>query len=113
KISTHYATETSSGRVVTDIAAEGDNLNRVAKKLDPSARRALQRLSASLNAGSLAGRKRDIWLCHTLCELGATRMLDFLGVIKQFLDRNPDQVLILFDEDYVSEADLQDAFKPA
>jgi hypothetical protein len=111
KISSHYATETSSGRVITDIASEGDHLNRVAKKLDPSARAALQRLSASLNSGSLSGRKRDIWLCHTLCELGATRMVDFLAAIKKFLNRNPDQVVILFDEDYVSEQDLQTAFK--
>jgi hypothetical protein len=113
KISTHYATQDSAGHVITDIAAEGDRLNRVAKKLDPAAREALQRLSAALSTGSLAGRKRDIWLCHTLCELGATRMVDFLTAIKRFLDRNPDQVLILFDEDYVSEHDLQDAFKRA
>jgi hypothetical protein len=113
KISTHYATQDSAGHVVTDIAAEGDRLNRVAAKLDPSAREALQRLSAALSAGSLAGRKRDIWLCHTLCELGATKMVDFLADIRKFLDRNPDQVIILFDEDYVSERDLQSAFQRA
>jgi hypothetical protein len=110
KISTHYATADSSGFVHTDIAAEGQRLNRVASKLAPSARVALQRLSAALGRGSLSKGKRDIWLCHTLCELGATNMVKFLQVIKTFIQRNPHQVVILFDEDYVSERDLRDAF---
>ncbi len=110
KVSTHYAVQDSGGGVHTDIAAEGTRLNRVASKLDPRARLALQRLSAGLGAGSIAGRKRDIWLCHTLCELGATRMVDFLGKIRGFLSRRPDNVIILFDEDYVSERDLRNAF---
>ena len=111
KISTHYGTADSTGFVHTDIAAEGQNLNRVASKLDPTARAALQRLSRSISPGSTAGRKRQIWLCHTLCELGATRMLDFLNTIHRFLKLNPDQVIVLFDEDYVSESDLQGVFK--
>ncbi len=111
KISTHYATADSSGFVHTDIAAEGQTMNRVASKLDPSARSALQRLSASVTPGSLKGRKRDVWLCHTLCELGATNAVDFLSTIHRFLEVNPDQVIILFDEDYVSERDLRRAFK--
>ncbi len=110
KISTHYATADSSGFVHTDIAAEGQMLNRVAKKLDASARRALQRLSSSVAPGSLAGRKRDIWLCHTMCELGATKMVDYLSTIRRFLQLNPDQVIVLFDEDYISERDLRSAF---
>jgi hypothetical protein len=113
KISTHSGTETSAGSVRTDITSEGTNLNRVASKLTAPAREALQRLSAALLPGSLAGRRRDIWLCHTLCELGATKMVDFLVVIRRFLERNPGQVIVLFDEDYVSERDLQDAFKRA
>jgi hypothetical protein len=113
KISAHYATEDSAGGVHTDIAAEGNELNRVAAKLAPAAREALQRLSRSLSSGSLAGRKREIFLCHTLCELGATRMLSFLVAIKRFLQRNPDQVVILFDEDYVPEPDLQRVFQRA
>lgn len=113
KISTHYAIEDSAGDVHTDIAASGLRLNRVAAKLSPAARAALQRLSRDLSVGSFENRKRDIWLCHTLCELGATRMVDFLATIRRFLERNPDQVVILFDEDYVAERDLQSAFQRA
>ncbi len=110
KISTHYATADSSGFVHTDIAAEGKMLNRVADKLDPAARLALQRLSSAVTPGSLAGRKRDIWLCHTLCELGATKMVDYLATIRRFLQLNPDNVIVMFDEDYVSERNLRRAF---
>ena len=113
KISTHYAVEDSAGGVHTDIAASGPLLNRVASKLSRAARLALQRLSRALSGGSFEGRKRDIWLCHTLCELGATRMVDFLATIRSFLERNPDQVIILFDEDYAAEPDLQSAFQRA
>jgi hypothetical protein len=96
--------------VSTDIAAEGARLNRVAAKLPVVARVSLQRLSRSLSRGSPTG-KRDIWLCHTLCELGATRMVDFLSAIRRFLELNPGQVVVLFDEDYVAEPDLKKAFQ--
>ena len=69
--------------------------------------------SRALTAGSFENRKRDIWLCHTLCELGATRMVDFLSTIRSFLERNPDQVIILFGEDYATEPDLQSVFQRA
>jgi hypothetical protein len=112
KISTHYGVKTPTGQVYTDIAAAGNRVNRVAERLDPSARLALQRLSRSLHRGSPNGT-RDIWLCHSLCELGATRMLDFLSVIHRFLELNPNQVIVLFDEDYVSEQDLRSTFQRA
>ncbi len=113
KISTHYGIQTPSGQVYTDIGAEGKRVNRVASKLNARARAALQRFSRALNGGAVGSGKRDIWLCHTLCELGATRMVTFLGTIRRFLKLNPDQVIVLFDEDYVAESDLQRAFKRA
>ncbi len=112
KISTHYGVGSAPGHVRTDIAAEGEKLNRVSEKLSGRARSALQRFSAAVGFGPPKG-KRAIWLCHTLCELGATSMVSFMSTIREFLERNPGQVLILFDEDYVSEADLERTFKQA
>jgi hypothetical protein len=112
KISTHYGIGDTAGHVRTDIKAEGNRLNRVAEKLTPQARRALQRLGGALGLGPVRG-SRDIWLCHTLCELGATRMVDFLTGIRNFIDMNPGQVIVFFGEDYVAEEDLQNAFKRA
>jgi len=113
KISSHYGIQSSNGRVVTDIAAEGSRVNRIAEQLSPAGRQALQRLSRSLAPGTLSGRKRDLWLCHSACELGATNMVAFLTTIAHFLASNSNQVVVLFDEDYVGERDLQNAFKRA
>jgi hypothetical protein len=112
KISTHYGIASPTGQVYTDIAAEGERVNRVAERLDPAARAALQRLGRSFSRAKPGGRP-DIWLCHTLCELGATNMVEFMTVIRRFLELNPDQVIVLFDEDYVAERDLKRAFKRA
>ena len=40
-------------------------------------------------------------------------MVDYLATIRRFLELNPGQVIILFDEDYVAERDLESAFKRA
>jgi hypothetical protein len=112
KISTHYAIGSTPGHVRTDIAAEGARANRVSEKLSDDARAALQRLSSSVGFGPRKG-KPAVWLCHTLCELGATSMASFLGTVSRFLTQNPNQVLIFFDEDYVSEHSLETGFKRA
>jgi hypothetical protein len=112
KISTHYGVQTQTGQVYTDIQAAGERVNRVAEKLDVPARLALQRFSRGLHRGSASG-KRDVWLCHSLCELGATGMVHYLSVIRNFLELNPGNVIVLFDEDYVSEPSLKRAFKKA
>jgi hypothetical protein len=108
KISTHYGTEDSSGFVHTDLTAENAELNRVASKLIPDARAALQRVSKSLSRGNVG--KQEVWLCHTLCELGATSMVSFFETIRRFLELNPNQVLVFFDEDAVKEQDIRSAF---
>jgi len=112
KISTHYGVSDGRGRVRTDIAAEGQRANRVAEKLSPQGRAALQRLSGSVGFGSPRG-KPSVWLCHTQCEVGATSMLSFMSTVTRFLTANPGTVLIFFDEDYVSEASLEEEFKRA
>jgi hypothetical protein len=112
KISTHYGISDGRGHVRTDIAAEGARANRVSEKLTPQARLALQRLSASVGFGPPSGRP-SVWLCHTLCEVGATSMASFMRTVGRFLRDNPGQVLVFFDEDYVSEHSLEQEFKRA
>jgi hypothetical protein len=113
KISTHYGVQTPSGQVYTDIQAAGDRVNRVAEQLDLPARIALQRFSRSLHRGTPGQGTRAVWLCHSLCELGATGFVHFLSVIHNFLKLNPGNVIVLFDEDYVSEPSIRSAFKEA
>lgn len=111
-IDPHYGVRDPSGRVRTDFAAEGQDRNRVAKRLSPEALAAVERLGGELGLGSLGG-KREVWLCHSVCELGATRMVDALETMRTFLKHNPGEVLIVFDEDFVSERDVAAAYKQA
>jgi hypothetical protein len=109
KISTHYG-EGKPGNVRTDIQAEGARANRVSEKLSTQARAALQRFSGSVGFGPRKG-KREVWLCHTLCELGATNAVAFFSTIRRFLQLNPGNVIVMFDEDYVPESALEAVFK--
>ncbi|HYI35249.1 MAG TPA: hypothetical protein VEX39_01480 [Thermoleophilaceae bacterium] len=105
----HYGRKGGGGRVLTDFAAEGRDRNKVARELDPPALAAARRLGPSPSRGTPG--PRDVWLCHTLCELGATRFTDTLNDMKRFLAREPQNVLVLFLENYVTDEDLAEAFR--
>jgi hypothetical protein len=112
KISPHYGTQGSAGYVRTNFTAEDHDLNRVTKQLSPAAVVALQRLGRALGLGAETGAQ-DIWLCHTVCELGATRMLDALVTVREFLLRNPGNVVFLLLESFVKESDVVRVFERA
>jgi len=99
-------------RVRTDFRSEGRSRNRVAKSLPPATLRAAERLVGRLGLGDADG-EREVWLCHSVCELGATRMVDALEVVRRFLERNRGEVVILFVEPYVSPGDVERVFERA
>jgi hypothetical protein len=102
------------GKVSTDFDAEGRDANRVARELPPDTLDAAQRLTGSLGiGGGDPSGEQDVWLCHTVCELGATRMTDALEEVSRFLGRNPNEVVILYVEPFVPAADLEDVFRRA
>jgi hypothetical protein len=109
-IDAHWGIRDDEGKVRTDFASEGRDRNRVAKSLPPEVLKAAERLAGRLGAGSTKG-ERDLWLCHTVCELGATRMVDSLEGIRKFLDENRGEVVILFIEPYVAPADIAKVFE--
>jgi hypothetical protein len=45
--------------------------------------------------------EREIFLCHTLCELGAERLESTLKAIRGWLERNPSETLVLLLESSV------------
>jgi hypothetical protein len=112
-IDAHWGVQDARGKVRTDFRREGRDRNRVAASLPPSVLAAAERLGGRLGAGDTEGGKRDVWLCHTVCELGATRMTDALGEIKTFLDENPGEIVILFVEPYVPPSAIARVFKQA
>ena len=107
----HYGRTLSGGRVQTDFAGEGRDANKVARELDDSALRALDRLGLSISRTTTQARgPREVWLCHTVCELGATRMTDTLTQMRRYLRANPGAVLELVLESYVTDASLKQVF---
>jgi hypothetical protein len=106
----HYGRTLRTGRVQTDFDDENRDANKVARELSPAALAALDRLGVSLTRSSGARGPREVWLCHTVCELGATRMDETLTTMGAYLRANPSTVLVLILESYVTDADLQAAF---
>jgi hypothetical protein len=109
----HWGVETSSGTVNTDFEAEGRDRNKVVKALPPEVFAAATRLAGSVGIRGEETEERDVWLCHTACELGATPMVDGLTDIREFLDENPGEVVVIFIEPYVEPAEIERVFQEA
>ncbi len=112
-IDPHWGVEGEGGRVRTDFESEGRNRNRVAAALPPETLRAAERLAGGVGLRPGEGGDREVWLCHTVCELGATLMVDTLTTMSKFLERNPGEVLFLFIEPYVPPKDIAAVFEEA
>ncbi|HEV2874377.1 MAG TPA: hypothetical protein VGW14_04450 [Thermoleophilaceae bacterium] len=93
----HWGVPVADNRVRTDLEAEGVSRNRVAKALGPEAVRTAERLAGRVGAGNVSGA-RQVWLCHSLCELGATKMSDALDLYRDWLDEHPGEILVLMVE---------------
>lgn len=111
-IDPHYGVVDSQGRVRTDLAAEGMSRNRVAADLGADAVSAAERLAGQLGLVPTAG-ERSIFLCHTLCELGAERISSTLDEIRGFLEHNPTEVLVVFIESSIDPDDVERSFEDA
>jgi hypothetical protein len=112
-IDIHYGVyDAATGRVRTDLRAEGSDRNKVAQQLPASALQIADRVAGGIGVGTLKGTPRP-YLCHTLCELGAEPLADELRAIATFLGAHADQVLIVIVEDYVPPSTIQHAFAEA
>ena len=111
-IDPHYGIVDAQGRVRTDIEREGTSRNRVARRLGADAVEAAEGLAGRLGLVPGDG-DREVFLCHTLCELGAERMSSTLDELRGFLERNRSEVLILFLESSVDAADVEREFEKA
>jgi hypothetical protein len=55
--------------------------------------------------------KAEPFLCHSFCALGYTGFVDALTVMREFLDENTGEVLIIFIEDEITGEDTGKAFE--
>jgi hypothetical protein len=112
-IDVHYGVyDPATGRVRTDLTAEGSDRNKVAEQLSANALRVADRVAGGIGLGSLQGTPRP-YLCHTLCELGAEPLDRELKVIATFLQEHADQALVVIVEDYVPPTTIKQAFGAA
>lgn len=107
-IDAHYGFPGTNG-----VATDESNPNRrtlIEAGLSTETIDAAQRLAASRLAGRIPGAPRETYLCHGFCELGATPLDVAARWLADFLAANPNEVLILFIEDYVAPDDVAAAF---
>jgi len=97
-----------NGLVRTNLAGA---VNRKALEAErgPTAVHELDRLGALTGTADTSGEKKDVYFCHDYCELGAVPAVDVLSGIRDFLNRNLTDVVVIDIEDYVKPADFKQA----
>jgi hypothetical protein len=106
----HYGTPIG-GRVKTDIEDERASRATFEKVIGKEAVDAAMRIRDRLT-GPPTG-PRAPYLCHGFCELGAAPLATMLAGVREFLVRNPGEVLLFVIEDYVTPQDVEAAFREA
>jgi hypothetical protein len=102
QIDAHYGHEVGNG-VLTVIRDEGAARRKYEGVLRKEGIDAAFRIRGRLH-GRPTGEKR-VYLCHGFCELGAVELVAVFRSMRDFLDRNPNEVLIIViqDEDVLPE----------
>jgi hypothetical protein len=106
-IDTYYADELPNGRVRTVIPKGGS----VEDAIGPTGRRAAERLRE--RAGFRGKGERGLWLCHTFCEVGATRLSEALDDVASFLVDHPNDVVVIVNQDAISPESFVGAMRRA
>jgi hypothetical protein len=111
-LDTHYAERLDNGRVRTVVRSKKDLalLNDQDGVSDASFDAALR---IRERVGFRGEGKRGMYLCHTLCELGATPLATGLDDIHDFLVTHPSDVVVVVNQDYVTPADFVKAVDDA
>jgi hypothetical protein len=111
-IDTHYADRLPNGKVRTYFASKAELQQRA--QLDGVSPDAVD---AALNIRDRLGfsgkGERGMYLCHSFCELGATRLDFVLDDLRTFLVANPGAVVVIINQDYVKPEDFVEAVRDA
>jgi hypothetical protein len=111
-IDTHYADRLPNGRLRTYFGGPEELRRQVEQDgLNPDAVDAAMRIRDRL--GFAGEGERGLYLCHTFCELGGTRLDTVLDDLRDFLVANPSEAVVVINQDYVTPADFVAAVKDA
>ena len=111
-IDPHYGVA-DGNKVRTDLQREGTKRNRIASQIGEQGLASAERLFADFGRGNLDPDDEELFLCHSLCELGATRMVSALEDVRSFLEDNRYEVVIIFIEPSADADDIAGAFQEA
>jgi hypothetical protein len=107
-IDTHYADRLGNGKLRTVL---DDPSNTKVDGVSPEAVAAAKRTRERL--GFSGTGKRDMYLCHTFCELGGTLLSETLRDLHAFVVANPSDVFVVINQDYVTPSDFVGAVRTA
>jgi hypothetical protein len=110
-IDTHYGVARPGGFVLTDLTKE-DRGKVTEAAVEELGEEGADRFIALHDRYAARGGEGTpgTYLCHVVCELGATKLTTALGWVKDFLDTHPDEVIVLFVEDVVTPEEAAVAF---
>jgi len=109
-IDVHYG-RPAGPHVLTDMDSETKWREKIGEAVGAEGMEAALRIRDRL-AGEEPG-PRGLYLCHGFCELGAQPLGPWLATLADFLVQNPDEVVLIVVEDYVSPGDLAGEFERA
>jgi hypothetical protein len=107
-IDTHYGISTPRG-VATELAPENSKRATLVAEIGEQGVATAERVRRRI--GRNPKGRRQLFLCHTLCEVGATRALDALQAVHRFMVRHPEEVVVLSIQDETSAADTAQAIR--
>jgi hypothetical protein len=111
-IDTHYADKLPNGKLRTYFGSEA-KINQLAKQDGVSQDAVDAALRIRDRLGFEGQGERGMYLCHTFCELGATKLSSVLDDMRDFLVSHPAAVVVAINQDYVTPADFVGAVDAA
>lgn len=100
-------------RVLSDINFNDPGArNKAIRSFGPEFVAAAERLREQI-AQPATGTKKQLYLCHGFCELGALPLMPTLEKVRTWLDTHPREVLVIVIEDYVPPQSIVAAFEQA
>lgn len=95
-VDTHEGRRAPDGLVWTAIEVDGPDRAKLVDRYGPEL---VDRVVALRNASTRPAAERRLYLCHNLCELGATEYVEALRRLRHWLLAHPDEVVVLFVQD--------------